>query len=244
MARTILIMGNGPELTETLRDELESEGFEVSMVPHGGRVSMGPAGRSPDLVLLDVDLSSAEEVEVLARIRREFESPPLPILVLSRSVDPGERFFALERGADDVVAQPYDRRELMARIRALLRRAAPASGDLVLRAGKLVLEEERYVVSVAGRAVRLTGKEFELLKTLMEARGRVMRRDSLLERVWGYGRGSGIESRTLDVHVRSLRKKLGVEGAKIVTVRGVGYRFDAMPAREPRPGPGPRRELD
>jgi len=244
VARTILIMGNGPELTETLRDELESEGFEVSIVPHVGKVSMGPAGRGPDLVLLDVDLSSAEEVEVLARIRREFESPRLPILVLSRSVDPGERFFALERGADDVVAQPYDRRELMARIRALLRRAAPASGDLVLRAGKLVLDEERYVVSVAGREVRLTSKEFELLKTLMEARGRVMRRDSLLERVWGYGRGSGIESRTLDVHVRGLRKKLGIEGAMIVTVRGVGYRFDAMPAREPRPGPGPRRELD
>jgi len=132
----------------------------------------------------------------------------------------------LEMGADDYVAKPFSPRELVARVRAVLRRSRPGEAPALLSAGTLTLDLGKHIVAVRANEVPLTPKEFDLLRALVEARGRLLSRDFLLDRVWGYTRASEIESRTVDVHVRRLRQKLGVEGRRILTVKNVGYRFD------------------
>src|SRR5262249_52424388 len=132
----------------------------------------------------------------------------------------------LELGADDYVTKPFSPKELVARVRAVLRRAVRVDADTRLAAGGVVLELGRHRVTIAGEPVALTPKEFELLRTLLEASGRVLSREQLLERAWGYARADEIESRTVDVHIRRLRAKLGQEGGRVVTVKSAGYRFD------------------
>jgi len=168
-------------------------------------------------------------LEVCRRIRREAGAPQLPILVLSGKGEPVEMMLVSEDGADDFLTTPYDPPELIIRVKSLLRRAASRRPPESLKAGAIEVDRERYLVSVAGKPVSLTSKEFELLSVLLLAEGRVVRRDVLFEQVWSYERHSGVESRTLDVHVRSLRRKLGQEGGRIVTVRSVGYRLSLAP---------------
>jgi len=132
----------------------------------------------------------------------------------------------LEVGADDYVVKPFSPRELVARVKAVLRRAKEPAGPSVRRIGDLEVDEARHLVAVKGMQVELTAKEFGLLSALMRANGRVLNREQLLEAVWGYSSAVEIESRTVDVHVRRLREKLGSEARRIVTVKGVGYRFE------------------
>jgi DNA-binding response OmpR family regulator len=139
-----------------------------------------------------------------------------------------DRVVGLELGADDYVVKPFSPKELVARVRAVLRRArsAAGSGAAVLRAGGLTLDPSRHLVTVEERPVTLTPKEFDLLQALLESAGRVLSREQLLSRVWGYTHAEEIESRTVDVHVRRLRAKLGDDGRRIATVTGVGYRLE------------------
>jgi two-component system phosphate regulon response regulator PhoB len=138
----------------------------------------------------------------------------------------------LELGADDYVVKPFSPRELVARVRAVLRRGAERAAPAARRIGELELDEGRHRAAVAGRSLDLTAKEFGLLAALVRAQGRVLSRDRLLEEVWGYASAAEIESRTVDVHIRRLREKLGPEARRIVTVKAVGYRFDPEPAGE------------
>jgi two-component system phosphate regulon response regulator PhoB len=133
----------------------------------------------------------------------------------------------LELGADDYVAKPFSPKELVARVRAVLRRARPVEDVRPLAVGGIVLDAARHQVTVDDARVALTPKEFELLQALMESAGRVLSREHLLNRVWGYARADAIESRTIDVHVRRLRAKLGHAGARIATIKTIGYRFEA-----------------
>jgi DNA-binding response OmpR family regulator len=146
--------------------------------------------------------------------------------MLTARGDELDRVLGLELGADDYVVKPFSPRELMARIRAVLRRTRPAPGTAPLRVGRLTIDPAAYTVTVDGAAVSLTRKEFDLLRALVEARGRVLSREYLLDHVWGYTAAGEIESRTVDVHVRRLRLKLGPEGRRIGTVTGVGYRLE------------------
>jgi DNA-binding response OmpR family regulator len=137
-----------------------------------------------------------------------------------------DRVVGLEVGADDYVVKPFSPKELVARVRAVLRRARRAEPDRPLVAGGIALDGARRAVTVDGRPIALTPKEFDLLQALLEASGRVLGREFLLNRVWGYARAEAIESRTVDVHVRRLRAKLGAEGRRILTAKTAGYRID------------------
>jgi two-component system alkaline phosphatase synthesis response regulator PhoP len=151
-----------------------------------------------------------------------------PVVVLSARQNEFDKVNALRLGADDYVTKPFGVRELLARVKALLRRAAPAEAAApggLLKAGGIELDPERYEVKVRGKAVVLTTKEFEFLKVLLQAGGRALTRDALLEKVWGYDRSMEIDTRTIDQHVARLREKLGEEAGVVATVKNVGYRI-------------------
>jgi two-component system alkaline phosphatase synthesis response regulator PhoP len=225
----ILMVEDQEDRRTPLSSRLEYEGFEVVAVP-GGRAALRAASiERPDLVILDLHLPMLEELEVCRGLRREADAPQLPILILSVKGEPVEMMLSSDGGADDFVTLPYDLSELIIRVKSLLRRAATNRPAGTLKAGAIELDRDRYLVSVGGGSIKLTSKEFDLLSVLMKAEGRVVRREVLLEQVWSYERDAGVESRTLDVHVRSLRRKLGREGTRIVTVRSVGYRMSVSP---------------
>jgi DNA-binding response OmpR family regulator len=153
----------------------------------------------------------------------------VPIIMLTAKTEEVDRVVGLELGADDYVTKPFSPKELVARVRAVLRRVQrPAPAHQVV-SGVLVIDRGRHVVSVHGEPLSLTPKEFDLLDALVEASGRLLTREQLLNRVWGYARADEVDSRTVDVHVHRLRAKLGDQGERLVTVKGVGYRFEREP---------------
>jgi DNA-binding response OmpR family regulator len=235
MGTRILLIEDERDIVELVRYHLEREGFQVVPAADGGAGLRRAREEPPDLVVLDLMLPGLDGLEVCRQLRRDPATRSLPILMLTAKADEVDRVVGLEVGADDYVVKPFSPRELVARVRALLRRAAerppggPPPGPPPLRAGPLVLDEGRHEVTVAGRPVDLTAKEFGLLAALMRARGRVLGRERLLEEVWGYQSAAEIESRTVDVHVRRLREKLGPEARRIVTVKAVGYRCETEP---------------
>jgi DNA-binding response OmpR family regulator len=172
-------------------------------------------------------LPEMDGLEVCRRVRADPASAAVPIIMLTAKADEVDRVVGLEMGADDYLVKPFSPKELVARVRAVLRRTRGTAPVRTLRAGGLVLDVARHAVEMQGSPVVLTPKEFDLLQALMEAAGRVLTREYLLDHVWGYARADEIESRTVDVHVRRLRAKLGDEGRRIATVKSVGYRFEA-----------------
>ena len=225
--RRVLVVDDEAGIRQVLRGYLEREGFEVTEAPDGGsalRLAAAPGRQAPDVVLLDVGLPDLDGLEVLRRLRAV--SDVYVILVTAR-VEEVDRLVGLGVGADDYDTKPFSPREVVARVKAVLRRARPPTPDheqLVFPG--LVLDVGRREVTRDGRAVDLSALEFDLLTMLMSAPGRVFTRRQLLERVWGqdwYG-----DERVVDVHIRGLRAKLGDDAAApayIGTVRSVGYRF-------------------
>ena len=175
----------------------------------------------PDLLLLDIMLPEEDGMEILRRLRGSPDTRRLPVILLTARDTEFDRVLGLDEGADDYVAKPFSMLELVSRIRAVLRRTGGSTGDV--RLGGLYISPEKHQVRVEGQEVALTRKEFELLRILLENRGRVLTRTQLQDRVWGYEFDG--ESRTVDVHIRTLRQKLGACGEIIETVRGVGYRI-------------------
>jgi DNA-binding response OmpR family regulator len=172
-------------------------------------------------------LPEMDGLEVCRRLRRDPATQGVPIVMLTARGDEVDRVLGLEMGADDYVVKPFSPRELVARIRAVLRRARPAPGTAPVTVGRLSIDAAAHTVTVDGAPVALTRREFDLLRALVDARGRVLSREFLLDHVWGYTAAGEIESRTVDVHVRRLRQKLGPEGQRIGTVTGVGYRLES-----------------
>jgi two-component system, OmpR family, phosphate regulon response regulator PhoB len=224
----ILIVEDEPDIRDLIALHLSRDGFSCRTASNGLDALAEIRASRPDLVVLDLMLPGLGGLDVCRRLRADPGTATLPIIMLTARADEVDRVVGLELGADDYVVKPFSPKELVARVRAVLRRSRPAqAAEPMLRAGVLALDRGRHLVTVDEQPVTLTPKEFDLLQALMESAGRVLSREQLLTRVWGHAHADEIESRTVDVHVRRLRAKLGAAGRPIATVTGVGYRFDA-----------------
>jgi two-component system, OmpR family, alkaline phosphatase synthesis response regulator PhoP len=220
----ILIVEDDSDIAALIAHYLEKSGFAAETVADGGRALARARESAADLVILDLMLPGLNGLEVCRALRADDKTAALPIIMLTARGEESERILGLDVGADDYVVKPFSPNELMARVRALLRRAAPpASKDRVLKCGPILLDLDQHTASNSGEPVRLTAKEFLLLQYLMEHRGRVLSRDRLLSDVWDYQYPG--ETRTVDVHVRRLREKLPFLEKALVTVQQFGYKL-------------------
>jgi len=224
VGRTILVIDDEPELVKLLDYNLTKAGYLVLSAKDGENGLAAARKHAPDAIILDVMMPGLDGWEVCKRLRTDPSTSALPILMLTAKAEEGDRVLGLELGADDYVTKPFGVRELLARVKALLRRSeiATASPE-VIKSGKIVIDSSRRTVTVAGKPVALTATEFNLLKSLAEKEGRVISREDLLS--LARGDEVAVMDRTVDVHVAALRKKLGKQGDMIETVRGVGYRM-------------------
>jgi two-component system, OmpR family, phosphate regulon response regulator PhoB len=232
MTAKVLIIEDEPALAELLRYNLESEGYAVRHTARGDDAEMMVAEEHPDLVLLDWMLPEVSGIEICRRIRARPDSRNIPILMLTARGEEGDRIRGLSTGADDYVVKPFSLPELMARVRAILRRAAPDRIADVLTMGDIALDRAAHRVTRGPREVRLGPTEFRLLEFLMESPGRVLSRVQLLDGVWG--RDAYVDERTVDVHIGRLRMALirGKESDPVRTVRGSGYMLDTGPGTQ------------
>ena len=202
----------------------DTTGFEAEGFRNAADFWQALEKELPQLVLLDIMLPDEDGLHILKRLRAGAETADLPVMMLTAKSSEYDRVVGLDSGADDYLPKPFGMMELVSRVRALLRRAAkPAAEDKLFTAGSLAVDVKRRAVTVDGEPVILTYKEFELLCYLLENRGVVLSRDQILTKIWDYNYSG--ETRTVDVHIRTLRQKLGDAGALIETVRGVGYRL-------------------
>ena len=219
--RKILIIEDETDVADLLTLNLRKAGYRVSTAADGAGGLQKARDDRPDFIILDLMLPKMSGLEVCRVLKGDTVTAHTPILMLTAKAEEIDRIVGLEFGADDYVTKPFSPREIVLRIRAILRRGETA--DESLKAGPISIDPSRHQVRVNGKPVRLTSLEFKLLRTLMQRRGRVQDRDRLLNEVWGYE--SVIDTRTVDTHVRRLREKLGKAGDAIETVRGFGYRL-------------------
>ena len=204
---------------------LRSTGFEAEGLETGAELFAALKKRLPELIILDVMLPGEDGLEILRRLRLSAVTRNVPVIMATARGAEYDKITGLDSGADDYLVKPFGMMEMVSRVRAVLRRAAPSRAEEPLCIGKIRLDPATHTVTVDGAAVALTLKEFDLLHALMEKPGTVFTRDRLLSEVWGTDYDG--ETRTVDVHVRTLRQKLGEAGGMIGTVRGVGYRLEA-----------------
>ncbi len=207
---------------------LRSTGFEAEGLENGEQLFEAIAKRVPELIILDVMLPGEDGLEILKRIRFSALTRSVPVIMATARGEEYDKITGLDSGADDYLVKPFGMMEMVSRVRAVLRRSGGGeSTQKLLTLGSLALDPASHTVTVNGQAVTLTLKEFEILRTMMAKPGVVFTRDRLLSEVWGTDYDG--ETRTVDVHIRTLRQKLGGAGALIGTVRGVGYRMEAQP---------------
>ena len=202
---------------------LESTGMKARGFEDGRKFTEALAFKTPKLVLLDIMLPGEDGIEILKKLRNNAKTKNIPVIMVTAKGSEYDKVVGLDTGADDYITKPFGMMELVSRIKAVLRRTMREKEETKYQIGNLVIDVEKHKVKVDGKSVTLTLKEFELLEKLMKNRHIVLTRDRLLEEIWGYD-FSG-ETRTVDVHVRTLRQKLGDAGELIETVRGVGYRI-------------------
>ena len=220
----IYLVEDDDSIRELVLYTLHTTGFEAEGFRNAADFWQALEKELPQLVLLDIMLPDEDGLHILKRLRAGAETADLPVMMLTAKSSEYDRVVGLDSGADDYMPKPFGMMELVSRVRALLRRAAkPAAEDKLFTAGSLAVDVKRRAVTVDGEPVILTYKEFELLCYLLENRGVVLSRDQILTKIWDYNYSG--ETRTVDVHIRTLRQKLGDAGAHIETVRGVGYRL-------------------
>lgn len=222
----VLVVEDDPAIVELLRYNLEAAGFEVGVAMDGDEAPVAVAERLPDLILLDWMLPGTSGIEVCRQLRRKRETRNLPIILLTARGEEGDRVRGLDSGADDYVVKPFSPGELVARVRAVIRRTRPAMAADRLTFADLEMDLNAHRVTRSGEYIHLGPTEFRLLRHLMEHPGRVYSREQLLDAVWGYN--VHVEARTVDVHIRRLRKAMNRNGAPdlIRTVRSAGYALD------------------
>jgi DNA-binding response OmpR family regulator len=228
MAQMILIVEDEKDIVRMLEYNLKKEDYKT-ITDYDGNKALETAKREhPDLILLDLMLPGMNGLEVCKELKKDVNTASIPIIMLTAKSQESDKVVGLELGADDYVTKPFSPRELIARIRAVLRRGREKEeGPKIARIGALEVDFSKIQVTLRGKIVELTAKEFELLKTLIRSNGRVLSRDHLLDSIWGIDKSLEIQTRTVDVHIRTLRKKLKSEAKRIVTVKSYGYRFEA-----------------
>ncbi|HEX6864630.1 MAG TPA: response regulator [Thermoanaerobaculia bacterium] len=231
MARErILLIEDEPDIAEVLQYNLEKEGFQVELAGRGDAGLEAVRRETPELILLDLMLPGLDGLELTRLLKRDPATAHLPIVMLTARSEEVDRIVGLELGADDYISKPFSPREVVLRVKAVLRRLQPehpehpeGTASELLQVGGIELDISGHQLRLGGKEVPLTATEFRLLRLLMERNGRVQTRGQLLSDVWGYA--EDIDSRTVDTHIRRLRRKLGPEADRIETVIGVGYRM-------------------
>jgi two-component system phosphate regulon response regulator PhoB len=221
----VLIVDDDPDIVRLVGYNLSQSGFEALQANSGREALQIVQKQPPDLVILDLMLPDVDGIEVCRALRSNELSARIPIIMLTARGEEIDRVVGFELGADDYVMKPFSPRELVLRVKSILRRTRTERSEM-LRSGRVQIYPARRQCFIGNESVALTAKEFDLLYELVRAHGNVLARDVLMDRVWGYH--GEATSRTLDTHIRRLREKLGNEGASIETVRGIGYRV-AMP---------------
>jgi two-component system phosphate regulon response regulator PhoB len=225
----ILVIEDDRDIAELIEFNLRAENYRVEL-SHNGREGLQRTQKlPPDLILLDLMLPDLSGLEICKELKRNEKTKHIPIIMVTAKGTEVDRVVGFELGADDYLAKPFSTRELILRVKAILRRAQGKSQERPgeVHIGILSLDPAKYEVKVKGQIVKLTALEFKLLKYLLDMKGRVATRDMLLDRVWGYD--SELNTRTVDTHIKRLREKLGEAGKYIETLRGLGYRFVEVP---------------
>jgi two-component system alkaline phosphatase synthesis response regulator PhoP len=231
MNEKILVVEDERDIARMIEYNLKKEGYRTVLVHDGSYAAATAAKEKPALVLLDLMLPGVDGLEICRRLKADAKTSAIPIIMLTAKGEESDKVLGLGLGADDYVTKPFSLKELLARVQAVLRRssvkAAASQAPEKLKAGELELDAAKVEVRLRGAALELTSKEFELLKALMAGGDRVLTREELLEKAWGVDSSLEVETRTVDVHIGTLRKKLKREGQRIVTVKNYGYRFEA-----------------
>jgi len=219
----ILVVEDDEDIQGMISYNLQKTGFRVTALGRGNGAATAAARIMPDLVVLDIMLPGADGIEVLKSLRAEPSTSALPVIMLTARSQEADKVVGLELGADDYMVKPFSPRELIARIKAVLRRTAHAPAKDVLRSGELVIDSKKHKVTVGGHEAPLTSTEFKLIEFLSRHPGEVFSRERILDAVFGYS--SDVYERTVDTHIKTLRRKLGEAREAVETVRGAGYRF-------------------
>ncbi len=223
-----LVVEDDTDIAELIVHYLEQDGWKTEATGDGPVARARLQGGAFDLVVLDLQLRGGDGLVLCSEIRRDEKTRDTPVIIVTARAGESDRIVGLEMGADDYVVKPFSPKELLARVRAVVRRSDRSETSAALRLGDLEVDTASHVARWKGNPVHLTAKEFALLVTLLRARGRVLSRQQLLETVWGYSYAEG--TRTVDVHVRRLREKLPGLSDSLVTVKSLGYRIDAAGA--------------
>ncbi len=222
----ILVIEDEKNITELVKYNLEQQGYRVLTSSRGDNGLEQARKEKPDLIILDLMLPEMDGLEICKILKQNFSTAHIRIIMLTAKGEEADKVVGLEMGADDYITKPFSPRELLARVKAVMRRAHDKPKERTFKIGHLEMDTGKHAVSFKNKPVELTSKEFDLLRVLIEAEGRVLSRDFLLDRVWGYDQSLNIETRTVDMHIGQLRKKLKDEAERIITVKNVGYRFD------------------
>ncbi|MBF0385137.1 MAG: response regulator transcription factor [Candidatus Omnitrophica bacterium] len=227
MKEFILVVEDEVNIATMLEYNLKKEGYKTSILSNGEDVSRFLIKNTPNLIILDLMLPGIDGLEVCKNLKKDRKTASVPIIILTAKSQETDKIIGLELGADDYITKPFSPRELIARIRAILRRSNnPEKEPETYNTGDLTIDFSKIMITIKGKTINLTSKEFELLKVLINSKGRVLSREHLLDNIWGFENSSEIETRTVDVHIRTLRKKLKTESKRIITVKNYGYRFE------------------
>ncbi|MEC7271779.1 MAG: response regulator [Pseudomonadota bacterium] len=224
MTKKVFIVEDEPDLRDTLQYNFENEGFKVKSFPNGESFLETIKNDKPNLVILDLMLPGISGLDVCRDLRMNEVNENVAVVMLTAKSEEVDRIVGFELGADDYVTKPFSVRELILRVKVLLKKRSDDIDQNLLEFGPIAMNLDAHDVSVEGKNILLTALEFKLLKHLLKRKGRVQTRDQLLGDVWGYS--SEVTTRTVDTHIKRLREKLGKPGELIQTIRGVGYRFN------------------
>ena len=224
--KKILIIEDNPDILENTSEILELSNYQVYTAPNGKEGVAKALANKPDLIVCDIMMPELDGYGVLHMLQKNPDLQDTPFIFLTAKTEKDEIRKGMSLGADDYITKPFQANELVARVKSRLRRSTEKEPARILKVGNLEMQLDRYTVTLEGKPIHLTSKEFSLLRALIMTNGRVLSRDALFESVWGHHKDADLQSRTIDVHIRSLRNKLGPEGRRIFTVRNVGYRLD------------------